>query len=66
MPKHTEHMTWTLWCADCEDEFTGEARVTVHTVDEQGQPTNVTFAFAESPCPINSAHRVGDPAEWLG
>jgi hypothetical protein len=66
MPKHTEHMTWTLWCADCEVEFTGEARVMVHTVNEQGHPTNVTFALAESPCPINPAHRVGDPAEWLG
>jgi hypothetical protein len=66
MPENQVLMTWTLWCADCDDEFTGVAMVTVHTVDEQGEPTNVTFAFAESPCPTNPAHRVGDPAERPG
>jgi hypothetical protein len=66
MPENRALMTWTLWCADCEDEFTGQARVMVHTVNEQGHPTNVTFAFAESPCPIKPAHTVGDPVEWPG
>jgi hypothetical protein len=66
MPKR-ELRTTELWCADCDTIFTGEAWVTVHTVEEPGGQDRVTFYRAASPCPTNPNHkRIGDPGERPG
>ena len=63
MPKHDELRTAQLWCVDCNRLFTGEAWYSVHTVEDIPEPTNVVFAYAASPCPVDPTHKVGDPAE---
>jgi hypothetical protein len=58
MPTRKVRRQADLTCLDCEYEFQGWARYTLHYVEESSGPTNETFDRVESRCPNSPTHGV--------